>query len=71
VARDEIAGRLSRLLDARGVQYAFAKRRGKHRSILIDHNGRTLRLFLPNSPSDRRSAANCAAMIKRALRGAQ
>jgi hypothetical protein len=71
VASRDLRTAIERLLDANGVQYRFLKRRGKHRSIEIQHGGRVRRLFIPNSPSDWRSVANSVAMVKRALRGAQ
>jgi hypothetical protein len=56
------------MLDAQGVRHRFLKKRGKHRSLEIQRGASVRRLFLPNSPSDHRSIANCIAMVKRALR---
>ena len=65
---DDLAARLSRLLDAQCVQHRFIPRRGKHRSLEIRRGTDVRRLFLPNSPSDHRSIANCVAMVRRVLR---
>jgi hypothetical protein len=65
---NEFEAKLDRLLDANGVTaWHYAKRRGKHRSVLVSHNGREHRFFFPNSSSDRRGAANFAALVRRKL----
>jgi hypothetical protein len=66
---DELRQRLEALLDAKGIQFAWIpKGHGKHRAIEIQRGADVRRIFLPNSPSDHRSIANCVAMVKRALR---
>jgi hypothetical protein len=65
---DDFEAKLERLLDANGVTtWRYAERRGKHRSIVVHHGDREHRFFFPNSSSDRRGAANFAALVRRKL----
>jgi hypothetical protein len=60
--------RIERVLDANGVTaWSFVKRRGKHPSVVVKHGGREWRFFYPSSSSDRRGAANFAALLRRKL----
>jgi hypothetical protein len=66
---DEFAARIEALLTANGVtDWRLLPRRGKHRSVLINYDGREWRFFYPNSPSDgRRGPLNFTSLIRRKL----
>jgi hypothetical protein len=41
---------------------------GRHDSVRFSHAGRTFRVIVPKSPSDRRATANARAFIRRLIR---
>ncbi len=54
-------------LDQRGIAFEV-QRRGKHPSVHFDHGGKTHRIVLPLSPSDRRAPVNARAFVRRILK---
>jgi hypothetical protein len=56
-----------RVLDDAGVVHR-TQQRGKHPFVNFVHNGRSIKVWLPISPSDIRSVQNARAFARRLLR---
>lgn len=66
MARDEFTGRIERLLSANNIPWRY-RRRGKHRAVIVRHDGRDQAFFFPLSGSDHRGPRNMVALLRRRL----
>jgi hypothetical protein len=64
---NDVRDAVTRVFAEAGIAYRM-RHRGKHPFLNFDHNGKSVKVWLPVSPSDVRSVQNARAFARRLLR---
>jgi hypothetical protein len=64
---NDFEARIERLMSTNNIPAWRYARRGKHRAVVVRHNGRDQTFIFPLSGSDRRGPRNLAAFMRRRL----
>lgn len=67
MSRDDFTSRIEKLLSDNGITTRRYARRGKHRSVTVQHLGKDHVFFFPGSSSDVRAPKNLVAFMRRKL----